>query len=83
MHGSWAALERELPGHATAFCYPNGNWNEAVASAVARVGYRLAFSTERGSVGPGSHRFALRRVNMHEDVTSSVPLFLARLAGVL
>jgi peptidoglycan/xylan/chitin deacetylase (PgdA/CDA1 family) len=83
VRGSREALERELPGHATAFCYPNGNWNETVASAVAANGFRLAFSTARGSVGPGSHRYALRRVNMHEDVTSSVPLFLARLAGVL
>jgi peptidoglycan/xylan/chitin deacetylase (PgdA/CDA1 family) len=83
VRGTRAALERELPGHATAFCYPNGNWNEAVAAAVAAHGFRLAFSTARGSVGPGSHRYALRRINMHEDVTSSVPLFLARLAGVL
>jgi peptidoglycan/xylan/chitin deacetylase (PgdA/CDA1 family) len=80
---SRAALERELPGHAVAFCYPNGNWSPAVADVVRAHGFRLAFSTERGLVGPDSPRFALRRVNMHEDVTSSVPLFLARLAGVL
>jgi peptidoglycan/xylan/chitin deacetylase (PgdA/CDA1 family) len=83
VRGSRAALERELPGHATAFCYPNGNWNAAVAAAVAANGFRVAFSTARGPVGPDSDRYALRRVNMHEDVTSSVPLFLARLAGVL
>jgi hypothetical protein len=66
-----------------AFCYPNGNWSPAVAEAVQRHGFRVAFSTERGPAGPDSHRFAVRRVNMHEDVTSTVPLFLARLAGVL
>ncbi len=80
---SRVALERELPGHTRAFCYPNGNWSPAVADAVAANGFRVAFSTERGTVGPDSPRFALQRFNMHEDVTSSVPLFLARLAGVL
>jgi peptidoglycan/xylan/chitin deacetylase (PgdA/CDA1 family) len=80
---SRAALERELPGHATAFCYPNGNWNPAVVDAVSASGFRVAFSTERGTVGLDSPRFALQRINMHEDVTSSEPLFLARLAGVL
>lgn len=83
VRGARAALERELPGHAIAFCYPNGNWSEGVAASVRDAGFRLAFSTERGSVGAGSNRFTLKRVNMHEDVTRSVPLFLARLAGVL
>lgn len=81
--GSRAALERELPGHAMSFCYPNGNWNPAIADAVRDAGFRVAFSTERGTAGPDSQRFAVRRINMHEDVTRSVPLFLARLAGVL
>lgn len=81
--GSRTALERELPGHAIAFCYPNGNWSPAVAAAVQRQGFRVAFSTERGLAGPDSERFAVRRINIHEDVTSTVPLFLARLAGVL
>jgi peptidoglycan/xylan/chitin deacetylase (PgdA/CDA1 family) len=83
VRASRLALERELPGHAIAFCYPNGNWSPAVAAAVRAHGFRVAFSTERGLAGPDSERFAIRRVNMHEDVTSSVPLFLARLAGVL
>jgi peptidoglycan/xylan/chitin deacetylase (PgdA/CDA1 family) len=82
VRGSRAALERELPGHAIAFCYPNGNWNAAIADTVRAHGFRLAFSTERGLAGPDNNRFAVRRVNMHEDVTSSVPLFLARLSGV-
>jgi peptidoglycan/xylan/chitin deacetylase (PgdA/CDA1 family) len=80
--GSRAALDRELPGHAIAFCYPNGDWNRAVAEVVQAHGFRLAFSTERGLAGPDNERFAIRRINMHEDVTRSVPLFLARLAGV-
>ena len=83
VRASRLALERELPGHAIAFCYPNGNWSPAVAAAVRAHGFRVAFSTERGLAGPDSERFAIRRVNMHEDVTSSVPLFLARLAGVM
>ena len=80
--GSRDVVLREL-GHVTAFSYPNGNWNEDVAAAVRDAGFRLAFSTERGAVGPGDNRMALRRVNIHEDVTRSVPLLLARLSGVL
>jgi hypothetical protein len=83
VRGSYAALERELPGHAISFCYPNGNWNQPVADAVQATGFRVAFSTERGWAGPDSQRYAVRRINMHEDGTRSVPLFLARLAGVL
>jgi peptidoglycan/xylan/chitin deacetylase (PgdA/CDA1 family) len=83
VRGSHDALERELPGHAVAFCYPNGNWSPVVADIVRDNGFRLAFSTQRGPVGPATNRFAIFRINMHEDVTSSTPLFLARLSGVL
>ena len=70
-------------GGVTTFSYPNGDWNEGVARAVGDAGFRTAFSTEPGSVGPGANRLALRRVNIHEDVTRTVPLFLARISGVL
>jgi hypothetical protein len=43
----------------------------------------MAFSTDRGPVEATAHRFALRRVNIHEDMTASPPMFLARLVGLV
>lgn len=80
--GSRDALVREL-GSVTAFSYPNGGWNAEVAGAVRDAAFRVAFSTAPGSVARGDDPMTLRRVNIHEDVTRSVPLFLARVSGVL
>jgi peptidoglycan/xylan/chitin deacetylase (PgdA/CDA1 family) len=80
--GSRERIEREL-GPVTAFSYPNGDWNADVARIVGEAGYRVAFSTQPGPIGAAADRLALRRVNIHEDVTRAVPLFLARLGGVL
>jgi hypothetical protein len=77
------ALQRSLGTDVVAFSYPNGDWNEAVAATVAAGRFRVAFSTERGSVAAGANRFAVRRVNVHEDMTSSAPMFLARVVGIV
>ena len=79
--GSRERIEHEL-GTVTAFSYPNGDWNPEVARIVGEAGYRVAFSTQPGPVGAAADRLALRRVNIHEDVTRAVPLFLARIGGV-
>ena len=80
---SRARIEQELQGPVDAFSYPNGNWNDAVARAVAGAGFRVAYSTDPGPAAPGDRRLAVRRINVHEDVTRSLPMFLARVAGVL
>jgi len=63
--------------------YPNGSVTPAVRALVAAAGYRAAFTTEPGTVSAHDDRFMLRRVNVHEDMTRSTPLFLARMLGVL
>ncbi len=78
-----AAVAAGLAGPVSSFCYPNGGWNADVARAVEAAGFQVAFSTDIGSVGPEANRFAIRRFNVHEDATSSWPMFLARLSGVL
>ncbi len=61
--------------------YPNGDYNEGVAEAARRAGYGAAFTTKPGAEGPRpGDRFALRRIGVHEDVTSTVPLFAFHLA---
>ena len=62
--------------------YPNGSVTPAVRALVADAGYRAAFTTEPGTVSVHDDRFMLRRVNVHEDMTRSTPLFLARMLGV-
>jgi peptidoglycan/xylan/chitin deacetylase (PgdA/CDA1 family) len=75
-------LQQELGDAALSFSYPNGNWNEEVAAGVLGSGFRVAFSTEAGAVSPGDDRRGLRRMNIHEDVTRTAPMFLSRLAGL-
>jgi peptidoglycan/xylan/chitin deacetylase (PgdA/CDA1 family) len=68
---------------ATAFCYPNGDWSDAVAETVQEAGFRLAFTTARGRVGSRVNPMALHRVNVHEDMTGDPAMFLARVIGVV
>jgi peptidoglycan/xylan/chitin deacetylase (PgdA/CDA1 family) len=75
-------LTTRVPGAADVFCYPNGDHDAAVVAAVQRHGFRLGFSTRRGFVSSADAPFALARLNVHEDMTDSVPMFRARLAGL-
>ncbi len=72
-------LEQEI----TAFAYPNGNHDQDVVAAVKSSGYAIAFTTNRGFVEAGTNPFLVKRINIHEDMTFSTPMFLARLLGVL
>jgi len=46
------------------FCYPSGDYNERVISAVNRSGYVAATTTQRGRANPESDLFALPRVQV-------------------
>lgn len=76
-------LAHELGSHPVAFSYPNGDWNPGVACVVRSNGFKVSFSTERGHVSAGDDPFCLNRINVHEDVTRSVPMFYARIVGLL
>jgi peptidoglycan/xylan/chitin deacetylase (PgdA/CDA1 family) len=75
-------LEREVGRQVVAFSYPNGNWNAEIAEQVRQAGFRIAFSTERGTTSAGCDRFAVKRLNVHEDMTATAPMLLARMAGI-
>lgn len=75
-------LDERLPRPARAFAYPNGGWNAELASAVKAAGYVLAFTIDPGHVSCDDDPLALRRVNIHDDMTRSAPMFMARLAGL-
>jgi peptidoglycan/xylan/chitin deacetylase (PgdA/CDA1 family) len=75
-------LEKNLGQKVDAFSYPNGDCDASVAKAVQDQGYRVAFGTEQGFVCPGADPFRIRRVNIHQDMTGSIPMFLARIVGL-
>lgn len=79
---SEAVIESRLGNKIWAFSYPNGDYNEKVLSAVNNHGYKIAFGTEPGPIASGDNPFMLRRRNIHEDMTDSIPMFLARIAGL-
>ncbi|MBT7051841.1 MAG: polysaccharide deacetylase family protein [Desulfobacula sp.] len=65
------------------FCYPNGNYNDEIAKMVQDAGYSLAVTTRRGWNERKANIFTLNRVGLHNDISSTPSLFLARLAGLL
>jgi peptidoglycan/xylan/chitin deacetylase (PgdA/CDA1 family) len=60
-------IEDRLGADAPLFCYPHGDFDDRVRSAVRDAGYTAAFSTEVGLMTPGQHRHALRRVKVRPN----------------
>lgn len=75
-------LDNRLRVRVPTFSYPNGNWSSEVARLVEKAGFRAAFTTDSGHVKCGDDRFTVRRINIFEEDTKSVPLFLARVVGL-
>jgi len=75
-------IAQRLGSEPAAFSYPNGNWGLDVAEQVRAAGYRLAFTTEPGRVTCDDEPFTIRRVNVHEHTTETVPMFLAHVLGL-
>ena len=72
-------IERKSSRKCMFFAYPNGNYNERTLSLVGTEGFTAALTTKRGYVAPDSPLLQLPRIAVHEDVSSSRPLFLWRL----
>lgn len=63
--------------------YPNGDSNDATADAAKSTGYLAAFTTQAGLVAAGDDRFLVRRVNIHDRATRTLPGFYSVLLGVI
>lgn len=64
------------------FCYPNGNSDERIQRQVQACGYEAACSVKMGVEGPvPDNKYAIRRVGIHNDITSTIPLFSWRVFG--
>jgi len=75
-------IENKLGKDAWAFSYPNGNCSKAAVNAVQKSGYKLAFTTESGPVTSRDDPYRIKRRNIFEDMTDSIPMFLARVVGL-
>lgn len=82
IRGSKAVMDDRLSDTVPTFSYPNGYWTQDVAAEVKAAGYRLAFIAQGGPVTCTDDPLTLRRVNIHESVTDTTPMFLARLVGL-
>lgn len=83
LHASREAIEHALDTRVSAFAYPNGDHDDRVTARVDAAGYRLAFTTRPGTVGPEDDPLRLRRVGVHERAAPTLPLFFARVVGLL
>lgn len=62
--------------------YPNGNFNENIAQTVKETGYSLAVTTVKGwNNAPSSDPYSLRRIGIHQDMSSTRAMLACRVAG--
>jgi peptidoglycan/xylan/chitin deacetylase (PgdA/CDA1 family) len=78
--GSKKRLEDAFGVPVEDFCYPYGDWNEAVRDLVREAGYRTACTTERGVNLPTTSALELRRITVRHP-TRSLKALKARLMG--
>jgi peptidoglycan/xylan/chitin deacetylase (PgdA/CDA1 family) len=69
---SKGAIERNIWKLCELFAYPNGNWTADTIRVLAREGFKLAFTTERGAWMATSAPFAIPRVNMCEGSLAGI-----------
>ena len=72
-----------LDSSCISFCYPNGNHTKEIADMVRSSGYHLAVTTRSGWNHADDDKFTLKLVGIHEDMTSTTPLFACGIAGLI
>ena len=65
-----------------AFCYPNGSFNRHIARLVEHTGYHVAVTTDFGWNQRKANKYTLCRIGIHQDISSSIPLFAIRTANL-
>jgi peptidoglycan/xylan/chitin deacetylase (PgdA/CDA1 family) len=76
-------LQEEGINYIPVFCYPNGDYNREIAGQVKAAGYLAAVSTHFGLEDASSHyHYGLKRIGIHNDISSTIPLFAYRLSGI-
>lgn len=80
---SWCMLREQQVAMTPVLAYPNGDFTPEVSRIAETVGYRAAVTTRFGHEGlmPGD-RYGLMRIGIHNDISSTLPLFAMRLSGI-
>ena len=65
------------------FCYPNGSMDERIVKMVREAGYGAAVTTRSGWNLHRADPFILKRVGIHQDMTSTTAMFGCRIAGLI
>ena len=64
------------------FSYPNGNYTPEIAAMVREEGYSMAVTTENGWNAFDDNLFELKRISLHQDISSTDAMFACRLAEI-
>jgi peptidoglycan/xylan/chitin deacetylase (PgdA/CDA1 family) len=83
MVDSLNTLRDKKINHAAVFCYPNGNCNQEIAQQAKDAGYQAAVTVKFGleqCLSPS--QFGLKRIGIHNDISSSTSLFAYRISGI-
>lgn len=65
------------------FCYPNGSLDDRIVELVRQAGYQAALTTISGWNQCGTDPFLLKRVGIHQDMTTGTAMFGCRIAGLI
>jgi peptidoglycan/xylan/chitin deacetylase (PgdA/CDA1 family) len=79
---SQQVLKSRSGNYVPVFCYPNGNTNVQIQELAKDCGYLAAVGVRPGLEGDRPERlFDLRRIGIHNDIASTVPLYSMRLCA--
>jgi peptidoglycan/xylan/chitin deacetylase (PgdA/CDA1 family) len=82
MQSSVKTLQEKNINHVPVFCYPNGDYTKEIAGLAKSAGYSAAVTTRFGvENSPPQEMFELKRIGIHNDISSSIPLYAYRLSG--
>lgn len=69
---SKALIEKHMGKPCNAFSYPEGHFNDHVASLVAAAGYQVAFTEDWGSASASRNLFLVHRYSIHKRFAQSL-----------
>ena len=77
-------LKEKRINYVPVFCYPNGDYADKIIEQVKQAGYTAAVSTRFGCEGNTTKElFDLKRIGIHNDISSTIPLFIFHLSGIV
>lgn len=73
-------LEERVVKDDLSFCYPNGNYSREISIMISENGFSSAVTCDPGWNAAGDNRFLLKRIGLHQDISSTKSLLAYRLA---